>query len=118
LPRIEEFDEHGHLAITMPPGVTKDTLQVRAGAGTLMVTAGGESHKEHHEEGDPFVSESFSASSGAFSQSFSIPSSVRASQVRALLGSDGVLHIQLPEVQQIARQLTPSRRMRSVRVQQ
>ncbi len=98
--------------------MTKDTVRVRAGQGLLTVTAVGGSHNEKHEEGANFVSESYQASSGTLSQSFSIPPNVRATDVRAMLGSDGVLHIQLPEVAEIARNLSPSRRMRRVRVQQ
>ena len=111
VPSVPGFDEHGHLALPLPKGISAKNVRVRVGKGVILVTGGGQT--ESHEEGPGSVS--FQASSGAFSNSFSIPTNVRAAEVKAALGHDSVLHIQLPE--QPAK-LSPSKRLRSIHIQQ
>lgn len=110
------FDASGLLTVRLPRSVSPAKLRVRVGRGRVVVSARSGSRRHERKEGPGFVSESYSSSGGAFSESFSVPRSTHADDVEATVTQDGILHLQLLESAQT--DALPSTRMERVAIRQ
>ena len=96
VPRVDIAETNGELVVAAElPGLTRDDVSIRIENNVL--TLKGEKKQEEEEKATNY--HRIERSYGAFSRSFSLPSTVDASKVRAAF-RDGVLTITLPKTEE------------------
>jgi len=96
IPRVDIAETNGELVVAAElPGLTRDDVSIRIENNVL--TLKGEKKQEEEEKATNY--HRIERSYGAFSRSFSLPSTVDASKVRAGF-KDGVLTITLPKTEE------------------